>query len=85
MIELTANCLFSAVFPLAGSFHNSCCNSSHSKGSIVQLDNMNVHVLPALDDNYMYLLVDERTKQAAAIDPVEPEKVMIDLNTIANL
>ena len=36
---------------------------------------MNIHVLSALDDNYMYLLVDERTKQAAAIDPVEPEKV----------
>ena len=85
MIELTTNCLFSAVFPLAASFHNSCRNSSHSKGSIVQLDNMNVHLLPALDDNYMYLLVDERTKQAAAIDPVEPEKVMIDVNTIANL
>ncbi|KAI0219874.1 Hydroxyacylglutathione hydrolase, mitochondrial [Lamellibrachia satsuma] len=62
----------------------------HSSGSIFHLKNMNIHVLSALDDNYMYLLVDERTKQAAAIDPVEPEKLIeavkeADVNLIAIL
>ncbi len=36
---------------------------------------MKVRLLPALEDNYMYLLVDEVTKQAAIVDPVEPKKV----------
>ena len=36
---------------------------------------MKVHILPALSDNYMYLLVDEKTQTAAVVDPVEPEKV----------
>jgi hydroxyacylglutathione hydrolase len=35
-----------------------------------------VTAIPALEDNYMYLLVDTETKQAAAVDPVEPEKVL---------
>ncbi|CAJ0565682.1 unnamed protein product, partial [Mesorhabditis spiculigera] len=34
-------------------------------------------VLPvkALEDNYMYLVFDQEKKQAAAVDPVEPEKI----------
>ena len=36
---------------------------------------MKVHILPALSDNYMYLVVDEDTKEAAIVDPVEPKKV----------
>ncbi|XP_045478223.1 hydroxyacylglutathione hydrolase, mitochondrial isoform X2 [Harmonia axyridis] len=37
---------------------------------------MGVTVLPALSDNYMYLIVDENTRQAAVVDPVEPQKVL---------
>jgi len=37
---------------------------------------MRIRLLPALDDNYMYLLIDEKTKQCAVVDPVEPEKVL---------
>lgn len=37
---------------------------------------MNVKILPALDDNYMYLIIDESTKEAAVVDPVEPRKVL---------
>jgi len=37
---------------------------------------MKIELLPALEDNYMYLLIDEDTKQCAAVDPVEPEKVI---------
>lgn len=32
--------------------------------------------MPCLSDNYAYLLVDEATNEAAAVDPVEPEKVL---------
>lgn len=37
---------------------------------------MKVKILPALDDNYMYLIIDETTKVAAVVDPVEPRKVL---------
>lgn len=37
---------------------------------------MQVHILPALADNYMYLVVDETTNEAAVVDPVEPDKVV---------
>uniref|UniRef100_A0A5S6R0H0 hydroxyacylglutathione hydrolase n=1 Tax=Trichuris muris TaxID=70415 RepID=A0A5S6R0H0_TRIMR len=37
---------------------------------------LSVFPVPALGDNYMYLLVDETTKEAAAIDPVDSEKMM---------
>ncbi|EDO47915.1 predicted protein [Nematostella vectensis] len=37
---------------------------------------MKIRLLPALSDNYMYLLVDPKTKEAAVVDPVEPEKVV---------
>ena len=38
--------------------------------------NMKVKLLPALQDNYMYMIIDEETKEAAIVDPVEPEKCM---------
>ncbi|KAI6646772.1 Hydroxyacylglutathione hydrolase, mitochondrial [Oopsacas minuta] len=37
---------------------------------------MEVKVVPALQDNFMYLLIDTNTKQSAVIDPVEPDKLM---------
>ena len=37
---------------------------------------MRVRLLPALEDNYMYLLIDDTTKEAAIVDPVEPNKVL---------
>ena len=47
----------------------------HSKPTTVSLSDMKILPIPALSDNYMYLLVDEETRQCAAVDPVEPEKV----------
>ena len=35
-----------------------------------------VIVLPALRDNYMYLIHDEKSGTCAAVDPVEPQKVL---------
>lgn len=40
------------------------------------LSGMEVKVVPALQDNFMYILIDANTKQAAVIDPVEPDKLM---------
>ncbi|XP_020292561.1 hydroxyacylglutathione hydrolase, mitochondrial isoform X2 [Pseudomyrmex gracilis] len=37
---------------------------------------MKVQILPALEDNYMYLIIDEATKEAAIVDPVSPEYVV---------
>jgi len=35
-----------------------------------------VVTIPVLSDNYAYLLIDTTKNVAAAIDPVEPEKVL---------
>lgn len=49
---------------------------SHSKPVSIVHPDMKVHILPALSDNYMYLVVDEKTQEAAIVDPVEPKKVV---------
>lgn len=36
---------------------------------------MKVEILPALEDNYMYLIIDEGSKEAAIVDPVDPKRV----------
>lgn len=38
--------------------------------------NMRIELLPALEDNYMYLLIDDKTNEAAVVDPVDPQKVV---------
>lgn len=48
----------------------------HSKPFTVSHEAMKVKVIPALDDNYMYLLIDEKTKAAAIVDPVQPDKAI---------
>ena len=48
---------------------------AHSASVTTVLSDMKIRLVPALDDNYMYLLIDEKTKKCAAVDPVEPEKV----------
>ncbi|CAH2980137.1 unnamed protein product [Chilo suppressalis] len=49
---------------------------AHSQIEHHQYRNMDVKILPALQDNYMYLIVDKATKQAAIVDPVDPKSVM---------
>nr|XP_012214754.1 PREDICTED: hydroxyacylglutathione hydrolase, mitochondrial-like isoform X3 [Linepithema humile] len=48
---------------------------SHSLSATVEHPNMKVQILPALQDNYMYLIIDEATQEAAIVDPVDPEAV----------
>lgn len=50
-------------------------HSAARKSALVEQANMKVELLPALSDNYMYLLVDAETREAAVVDPVEPVKV----------
>nr|XP_029118190.1 hydroxyacylglutathione hydrolase cytoplasmic isoform X3 [Elaeis guineensis] len=37
---------------------------------------MKIYHIPCLEDNYAYLIVDESTMEAAAVDPVEPKKII---------
>ncbi|XP_055936464.1 hydroxyacylglutathione hydrolase, mitochondrial-like [Argiope bruennichi] len=39
-------------------------------------DRYRVHIIPALKDNYMYLLTDKFLNFGIAIDPVEPKKIL---------
>lgn len=39
---------------------------------------VDVAIMPALDDNYMYMIVDKSTKQAAVVDPVSPSTVFAE-------
>lgn len=50
-------------------------HSAVRKSSLVEQANMRVELLPALSDNYMYLLIDVDSREAAIVDPVEPIKV----------
>ncbi len=50
-------------------------NTFSTNNSLPLRKKMNVVPIEALEDNYMYLIIDEATKEAAAIDPVEPTKV----------
>ncbi|XP_073492541.1 hydroxyacylglutathione hydrolase, mitochondrial isoform X1 [Aquarana catesbeiana] len=50
--------------------------SDFRKSKLVTQGNMKIELLPALTDNYMYLLIDEETKEAAIVDPVQPKKVV---------
>lgn len=38
---------------------------------------MKEKLLPALQDNYMFMIICEQSREAAIIDPVEPEKCLI--------
>jgi len=52
------------------------CRGYHSDQKLVTAQTMRIRILPALSDNYMYLLVDEKTQEAAIVDPVDPDSVI---------
>ncbi|XP_043710235.1 hydroxyacylglutathione hydrolase cytoplasmic-like [Telopea speciosissima] len=41
---------------------------------------MKIHHIPCRGDKYAYLIIDESSKEAAAVDPVEPEKLLQAVN-----
>ncbi|KAF6035787.1 HAGH [Bugula neritina] len=47
-----------------------------TKPSLHEHLNMKIELLPALADNYMYLLIDEKTNECAVVDPVKPPDVL---------
>lgn len=49
---------------------------AHSVPLQIEMAGINVKILPALSDNYMYLITDNSTKEAAIVDPVDPETVL---------
>ncbi|XP_043261796.1 hydroxyacylglutathione hydrolase, mitochondrial isoform X4 [Colletes gigas] len=50
-------------------------NFGATVSTIIMQPNMKVQILPALQDNYMYLIIDETTQEAAIVDPVDPDSV----------
>lgn len=52
----------------------------HSTLEDVELAGMQVKILPALQDNYMYLIIDNKTREAAVVDPVDPDLVIKTVN-----
>lgn len=48
----------------------------HCQPAVFPQANMKIKLIPALEDNYMYLLIDEGSGKAAIIDPVEPDSVL---------
>lgn len=55
---------------------NNGFNRFHSTQVTIALKKMKIKILPALTDNYMYLITCENTKEAAVVDPVEPDTVL---------
>ncbi|KAG8041371.1 hypothetical protein G9C98_002359 [Cotesia typhae] len=56
-------------------FSNKIMSKMHSVSTLIQGQNVSIKILPALDDNFMYLIIDEKTKEAAIVDPVNPSVV----------
>ena len=78
MVSLVSYHLVSLLIGILGHISKrglSSLTESHSTPISIAHSDMKVHILPALSDNYMYLVVDEDTKEAAIVDPVEPKKV----------
>ncbi|CAK9290999.1 unnamed protein product [Gordionus sp. m RMFG-2023] len=47
----------------------------HSKPKLINHDNYTVHILPALEDNFMYIINQHDSKDAIVIDPVDADLV----------
>ena len=50
-------------------------SSQHTSTCVEELSHMTIRVLPALRDNYMHLVEDKSTGEAAIVDPVNPDEV----------
>lgn len=50
--------------------------SNSTLSTAIYSTKMKVKLLPALQDNYMFMIICEQSREAAIIDPVEPEKCL---------
>ena len=50
--------------------------SNSTLSTAIYSSEMKVKLLPALQDNYMYMIICEKSREAAIVDPVEPEKCL---------
>lgn len=71
LVDTGQNCALSPGLALLGTLYH----TELRKSLTVEQSAMKVEVLPALTDNYMYLIIDDDTKEAAIVDPVQPQKV----------
>lgn len=46
---------------------------------------MKVKVISILEDNYMYLVIEEQSNQALAVDPAVPHRVRFSLFLMENM
>lgn len=79
LVRILPNCVIqnlTAAYFKASALRSVGFRGSHSTPLTVSLKDMKIKILPALQDNYMYLVVDEVSKEAACVDPVEPEKIL---------
>ena len=53
-----------------------CGDPAEAQIGSAGMESMRVVVVPVLSDNYAYLLIDDATKQAAAVDPAEAHLVL---------
>lgn len=68
--------IYLLIFHLGSAILNVGLRGCHSASKNMDHPGMQVTILPALSDNYMYLIVDRSTKEAAIVDPVAPETVV---------
>jgi len=50
--------------------------SNTTLSTAIYSSEMKVKLLPALQDNYMFMIICEKSREAAIVDPVEPEKCL---------
>ncbi|KAJ1917490.1 Cytoplasmic glyoxalase II [Mycoemilia scoparia] len=43
---------------------------------------MRIVTVPVLSDNYSYIIIDDKTSEVAVVDPVEPKKVLKELESL---
>lgn len=68
--------VFGAAVRSVGQYQSSLIKEGHMSELLANRQDMRVRLIPALEDNYMYLIIDEQTQECAAVDPVDPEKIL---------
>ncbi|CAL8111090.1 unnamed protein product [Orchesella dallaii] len=76
-LEKFKTAAFSLGFSLFRAFASG--GKMHSEKCVVDFPNLRIVGIPALSDNFMYLVIDKNSMQAVVFDPVEPENVLNEI------